>query len=168
MELLKEVILRPELSPQAEPRRPQCFLWMDMESVQHFSAHPLSLHPVTTPEQEETLRKVRIEAEVPSGNASHEVWYLATVGNQPVGVVGIVEFETQQGRIGRLQDICISPRFQGLGYGNLLLSAACRVSQRIGLDALVIVTDAVGWARHWCIRRGFKELEVANSATRSN
>lgn len=158
MEPLKDVALRSQILPPMGPESSPCFLWMEMDTVNHFSAHPLSLMPVVTPDQEALLKRLRIEAEVPSHNISQEDWYLATVGYEPVGVVGIVEFQTENGRVGRLQDLGIIPRFQGMGYGNLLLRAACRVAQRNGLDALVIVTDPHGWARHWCVRRGFKEL----------
>lgn len=91
-------------------------------------------------------------------------WYLAHSGEDNlvggvggVGGVGLVVFENaDSGRVGRLQDVDILPKFQGRGFGNELMSAVTREARhRFGCSSICLRADAADWPRHWYARLGF-------------
>ncbi|MBA2694160.1 MAG: GNAT family N-acetyltransferase [Rubrobacter sp.] len=87
-------------------------------------------------------------------------WHLALSNDGIViGGIGLVVFETPSGRLGRLQDVDILPRFQGRGFGNELIAAVVREDRRSGYSSICLRADADDWPKKWYARLGFTPVE---------
>lgn len=89
-------------------------------------------------------------------------WYLAFETGQnsppPVGEVGLVPFEIDGLRFGRLQDVDIVPARQRRGLGNALLTSVCFEARALGLSGLALKARADGWVKDWYQRFGFERV----------
>lgn len=56
-------------------------------------------------------------------------WFLAYIDRKVVGEVGLIQFDYENLKIGRLQDVDIAPAYQGLGLGNQLLEGIVKVAK---------------------------------------
>ena len=85
-------------------------------------------------------------------------WFLVYSDGELVGEVGLVELESEQGKVGRLQDVDILPRYQGLGLGNQVMIGITQIAREKGLRALCLKADADRWIKDWYLRFGFKHV----------
>ncbi|MFM6927858.1 MAG: GNAT family N-acetyltransferase [Bdellovibrio sp.] len=85
-------------------------------------------------------------------------WFLLKDKEIFVGEIGIVPFSFGSFRLGRLQDVEISPSFHGRGYGNQLLKLAFGKAQEMGLSALCLKARPNDWTSSWYERNGFFKI----------
>jgi GNAT superfamily N-acetyltransferase len=166
--------------PAERPRKMTEGFWLDLKKapVPERSEQALSLQEVKTQHDWDRMEELRRQVELPFGVTDptavakliEEVrrcqkmlkgrWYLAQLptDGEFIGEVGLVPFEFEGLRIGRVQDVDIVPAFQNRGLGNLLLEAIIQLAKSEGFAALCLVADMHDWPRHWYQRRGFVSL----------
>ncbi len=136
----------------------------------------VKLHAVHTPEDWRRLLALRVDVEKAFGLEDAELvalfvedvrrksqqfegqWYLAQVEGEDVGEIGLLIFEWEGRRVGRLQDVDILPRFQGRGYGRQLLQQICALASKRDCEGLCLMAKAEDWPRHWYRRFGFVQV----------
>jgi N-acetylglutamate synthase-like GNAT family acetyltransferase len=87
-------------------------------------------------------------------------WYIAHCGLTPVGAIGLVMFEHQSKRFGRLQDVDIIQSQRNKGYGTAMLHAIISISVQNKLESLYLRADENDWKKDWYKRLGFQPIEV--------
>ncbi len=157
-------------------------MWIDEADFQSRRQSRLQLIPVLTEHDYEQMFQLRKKIEVAFGYQDEKIvrsfvkdirlmaetygghWFLAKFENQFIGQIGIVPFAFRDGRIGRLKDVDILPEYQGKGFGNELLVAACAEAIKLKISALCLTADAQNWPKDWYLKFGFKKVgEVKKS-----
>ncbi|MEM8532595.1 MAG: GNAT family N-acetyltransferase [Chloroflexota bacterium] len=132
------------------------------------------LHLITSADDWQQYREHRVVVEAQFGGTRADVermikimhsrqtqlsiqWYFLQA-EERLGGVGLLEFEYQGTRSGRLQDIDIFPSYQGLGLGNVLLKAVEGLAYRKNLTYLYLGADTNDWPLYWYQRHGYAEL----------
>jgi N-acetylglutamate synthase-like GNAT family acetyltransferase len=166
--------------PAERPRKKTEGLWLDLKkaAIPKQTVQTLFLQEVTTQHDWDRMGELRRQVEIPFGVTDPTAvaklieqvrrcqkmlkgqWYLAQLlpNGEFIGEVGLVPFEFDGLRIGRVQDVDIVPAFQHRGLGNILLEAISRLAKSEGFSALCLVADMDDWPRHWYQRRGFVSL----------
>ncbi|MFT7433535.1 MAG: N-acetylglutamate synthase-like GNAT family acetyltransferase [Alphaproteobacteria bacterium] len=85
-------------------------------------------------------------------------WFLAQKYGQTIGAIGLVPFKYNGVIVGRLQDVDISPEFQGKGYGNDILSSLCCYARKENYSALCLMAKSNDWPKDWYSNFGFVKL----------
>lgn len=153
-------------------------MWLDL-TTSVLSLNPtgrVRLTPVASPEEWDILHNLRAEIEVPFGVVDpveiarlidgirrvvlefQAEWFLAFAENKAVGEIGLVSFDSEHGKYGRLLDVDIAPPFQGRGYGNELMASIIQIAKERELTALCLKADADRWVKHRYSRLGFKAV----------
>jgi ribosomal-protein-alanine N-acetyltransferase len=173
------IILQTEetLFGRVKAQKTQIPMWLDLTRAK-MRPSKLQLVPVSGLEHWQMLRELRTQIEIPFGitdpkeidallreikrivETFQATWFLAKLGNETVGEIGLVEFKTENGTIGRLLDVDIAPAFQGRGHGNELLYAIFEVSRQRGVKALCLKTDSDRWVKDWYVKLGFEPYEA--------
>jgi ribosomal protein S18 acetylase RimI-like enzyme len=151
-------------------------LWIELPSKSDkFIQDTLYLHPIATKDDWQSMAELRAKVESRFGTPTPDAvvtmiteiqqcqqrlnsqWYLAKLKSEtlPVGEIGLVQFQFERIKIGRLQDVDIEPAYQGRGLGNHLLAAIVQQADLLGLDALCLKADSDDWPLQWYMRRGF-------------
>jgi GNAT superfamily N-acetyltransferase len=156
--------------------KPQWAMWLDLPAAIEGDGKTIELREVVSDGDWHELARVRTEIEVPFYVVDplaiarlierirklvrkfKAPWYFAVADGEIVGEVGLFEFDSELGRIGRLQDVDILPRFQGRGLGNALLDAIILEAQTRNLAAICLKADADRWVKDWYMRRGFLKV----------
>lgn len=89
-------------------------------------------------------------------------WFLAYIDGKAVGEVGLILFDYENLKIGRLQDVDIAPAYQGMGLGNQLLQCIIKVAKGLDADGLALFARQDGWVKDWYQRFGF--IKVGESS----
>ena len=178
------MVLQTEITLFGNPtfKAPQTPMWLDLSAPIKQQPIEFNLNPIKSNEQWATFHRLRSQIEVPFGitepaeiekivaNTKRIVaeftatWFLASIKDQSVvGSIGIVEFQTKFGPVGRLLDVDIAPKFQGCGHGNNLMFAAMNVARTKKLKALCLKCDSYRWVKDWYAKLGFQSVGLWNS-----
>lgn len=160
-----------------QAKLPQVPMWLELSQSRKQFSSELSLSPICKSEHWEVFRKLRTEIEIPFGIVDpldiekiirgtqqiasnfHAKWFLVSRSDEiVVGSIGLVEFETELGCIGRLLDVDIAPRFQGCGYGNQMMHGIVKIAQMNNLKALCLKADSHRRVKGWYTKLGFQEM----------
>jgi ribosomal protein S18 acetylase RimI-like enzyme len=85
-------------------------------------------------------------------------WFLLSDKNDCVGEIGIVPFSFGSVCIGRLQNVEVSPSYQGKGYGNQLMNLVFSQATDMGLSALCLKARPDDWTSGWYEKNGFLKI----------
>lgn len=158
----------------------QIALWMELTSFK-MPSKGLEFIDIQTPYQWELLYQLRLKIEKSFGIIDQRLvqkmieevkqikknfdsnYYLALGDHaEPVGSIGLVLFEKNNQKFGRLLDIDIAPEFQGRGLGNKLMASIFKIAQKKGLCGLTLKADVhdwpKDWPKDWYQRIGFEEI----------
>lgn len=87
-------------------------------------------------------------------------WFLAKSNETYIGEIGLVPFEVNGVRFGRLQDVDIILKFRGQGLGTSLISEIVNIAKNNKLDYLCVRALEDDWKKDWYTNLGFKYIET--------
>jgi ribosomal protein S18 acetylase RimI-like enzyme len=170
-----ETSLQNTYQPPRGTRSGALGLWKDLAPVAAFDT-TLGLHEVVSSSDLNELYDFRLSLESYSPDYLASVkssltfsmecmkqfgakWYLLTEPeNEFVGEIGIVPFDFDGFRVGRLQDVEVHSQFRGHGYGNILLKLIEQEALRMGLSALCLKARPEDWPVEWYKKNGFLQV----------
>lgn len=148
-------------------------MWLPQENFRTSFDNALELVEVDSEEKWQKMLEIRIDIEKEFGITdqnkikqlvddirvkSHKLngkWFLASIENKIVGEVGIIPFDFNGERVGRLQDVDIIPSEQNKGLGTQLLNEICKKALLMKLSALCLMAKSDDWPKDWYMRFGF-------------
>jgi N-acetylglutamate synthase-like GNAT family acetyltransferase len=151
-------------------------MWLPKEQFSSSSKNLLKLVEVKSQEQWDEMLELRMSIEKEFGisdkvvvkqfvedikKKGHELkgkWFLAKTNEKTIGEIGILPFEFEGKKVGRLQDVDIIPCSQGKGYGRELLAQVCIKASEMNLNALCLMAKADDWPKEWYFRFGFVKV----------
>jgi len=170
-----EELLRPDKAtyPGVYKMKKEWTMWLPKTSFPKNSRQEIILSEVRSPEDWQDLLILRTKVESALGIKDQSIiqkfiddirrkmlkfdgtWFLARLGTTLVGEIGLVIFDFDGRRIGRLQDVDIIPTEQGKGYGNQLLNAVCKLAIDKSLEGLCLMATEKDWPKIWYQKFGF-------------
>ena len=153
--------------------QPEWTMWLAADRFLEHRSSELSLSKVVDEEAFELLHAIRTEIETNSGVQDQELikkfiddvrqkisvlggsWYIAKQNELPIGQIGIVPFDFESSRVGRLQNVNILPSHQSRGLGTQLIAEMCHIATKMKLSALCLMARTDDWPKDWYNRLGF-------------
>jgi GrpB-like predicted nucleotidyltransferase (UPF0157 family)/GNAT superfamily N-acetyltransferase len=87
-------------------------------------------------------------------------WFLAQLGEEYIGEIGIIPIKLDDNIYGRLRDVDILKSFRGHGYANDLLKEIMYLSNSNGMKGLGVRAKNQSWIKQWYERLGFIPIET--------
>lgn len=87
-------------------------------------------------------------------------WFLAQIGEEYIGEIGVIPIQYEGNFFGRLQDVDIIKSFRGHGYANDLIKEIIYLSNLKGMKGLGVRALNKSWIKHWYERLGFIPIEI--------
>jgi predicted N-acetyltransferase YhbS len=159
-----------------EPRDEQWTMWLELEDVALLDHSRITLRPVKSDGDYETMFLLRRDVEMAFGvtdpakvktlvndirkatNRFQARWYLAILEGVCIGEIGIIPFEFNGKKIGRLKDVDILPEFQGNGFGGEILKLICGQAKSEQYEGLCLMAKAQDWPKDWYQNFGFTKV----------